>query len=49
MPQTMATYAHGASGLGSAEPNARTMARDAALAADADVNFAPYNDGNGYI
>jgi immune inhibitor A len=50
MPQTMATYAHGASGLGSAEPNARTMARDAALAADADVNFAPYdNDGNGYV
>ena len=26
------------------------MARDAALAADADVNFAPYdNDGNGYV
>ena len=50
MPQTMATYAHGASGLGGVEPNARTMARDAAVAADADVNFAPYdNDGNGYV
>ncbi len=50
MPQTMATYAHGASGLGSTEPNARTMARDAAVTSDADVNFAPYdNDGNGYV
>lgn len=50
LPQTLATYAHGASGMGSALPNARTMARDAAKAADADVNFAPYdNDGNGYV
>lgn len=50
LPQTMATYAHGASGLGGVEPNARTMARDAAVASDADVNFAPYdNDGNGFV
>ncbi|HET7508507.1 MAG TPA: M6 family metalloprotease domain-containing protein [Solirubrobacterales bacterium] len=50
LPQTLATYAHGHSGMGSELPNARTMARDAAKAADADVDFAPYdNDGNGYV
>ena len=50
MPQTLATYAHGASGLGAALPNARTMARDAVAAADPSVNFAPYdNDGNGFV
>ena len=30
LPQTLATYAHGASGTGAATPNAQTMARDAA-------------------
>lgn len=50
MPRTLATYAHGESGMGTAEPNARTMARDAVEAADPDVDFAPYdNDGNGYV
>ena len=50
MPRTMAAYAHGESGTGSAAPNARTMARDAAAAADPHVNFAPYdNDGNGFV
>ena len=50
MPRTMAQYAHGASGTGSAAPNARTMARDAAVAANPSVNFAPYdNDGNGFV
>jgi immune inhibitor A len=50
MPQTLATYAHGASGLGNALPNARTMARDAVTAADPVVNFAPFdNDGNGFV
>jgi immune inhibitor A len=50
MPQTLASYANGHSGTGEAEPNARTMARDAAEAADPDVDFGPYdNDGNGYV
>jgi immune inhibitor A len=50
MPRTMAQYAHGESGTGSAAPNARTMARDAAVAANPSVNFAPYdNDGNGFV
>jgi immune inhibitor A len=50
LPRTIAAYANGDSGTGSALPNARTMARDAAQAADADVNFAPYdNDGNGFV
>jgi immune inhibitor A len=31
-------------------PNARTMAKDAAIAANPDVNFAPYdNDGDGFV
>lgn len=50
LPQTLATYTNGASGIGSSTPNARTMARDAAVAADADVNFGPYdNDGDGFV
>jgi immune inhibitor A len=50
MPQTLATYAHGASGLGATLPNATTMARDAVTASDPTVNFAPYdNDGNGFV
>ncbi|HEU0248529.1 MAG TPA: M6 family metalloprotease domain-containing protein [Gaiellaceae bacterium] len=50
MPLDMTEYAHGASGIGSTLPNARTMARDAAGASDPDVNFGPYdNDGNGFV
>ncbi|MDB5686552.1 MAG: family metalloprotease protein [Rhizorhabdus sp.] len=50
LPQTLAAYAHGASGLGGAAPNAQTMAKDALLAANPTVNFTPYdNDGNGYV
>lgn len=50
LPHPISYYAHGASGLGSAQPNARTMAQDAAVAANPSVNFAPYdNDGNGYV
>ncbi len=50
LPQTLATYAHGAAGIGAALPNAQTMARDALLAANPSVNFAPYdNDGNGFV
>lgn len=50
MPQTLAAYAHGASGLGNAMPNAQTMASDAVTAADPTVTFDPYdNDGNGFV
>lgn len=50
MPQTLAAYAHGAAGMGAALPNARTMARDAVIAADPTVNFAPYdNNGDGFV
>jgi immune inhibitor A len=50
LPRTLAEYAHGESGTGMAAPNARTMARDAAVAADPHVNFGPYdNDGNGFV
>ncbi len=50
MPQAMSFYANGASGTGNALPNARTMAQDAANAANASVNFAPFdNDGNGFV
>ena len=43
-------YAHGASGMGSAAPNAQTMAFDAVTAADPTVDFTPYdNDGNGFV
>jgi immune inhibitor A len=50
LQQTLAAYAHGASGLGAALPNAQTMAHDAAVAANPSVNFTPYdNDGNGFV
>jgi immune inhibitor A len=50
LPRTLKQYAGGKSGTDNPEPNARTMARDAAKLADPDVNFAPYdNDGNGYV
>jgi immune inhibitor A len=50
LPLTLAQYAHGASGLGSVSPNAQTMARDAVIASDPLVNFAPYdNDANGFV
>ena len=50
MPQTLATYAHGAAGLGSALPNARTMARDAVTASNPTVNFNPFdNNGDGFV
>jgi immune inhibitor A len=50
LPQTLAAYAHGASGMKLAKPNAQTMARDAAIAANASVDFTPYdNDGNGFV
>lgn len=50
MPRKLKTYAHGESGMSNAQPNARTLARDAAEAANGQVNFAPYdNDGNGFV
>ncbi len=50
LPRTMAEYANGQSGTGTAAPNARTMARDALVAADADIDFGPYdNDANGFV
>ncbi|WP_420130195.1 M6 family metalloprotease domain-containing protein [Longimicrobium sp.] len=50
LPRTLAEYANGASGTGAQEPNARTMARHAAEAANKDVDFKPYdNDGNGFV
>jgi immune inhibitor A len=50
LPKPLEEYANGESGTGSTLPNARTMAADAAVAADPDVNLGPYdNDGNGYV
>jgi immune inhibitor A len=50
MPRTMTDYAHSVSGTGSSSPNARTLARDAALAANPTVDFKKYdNDGDGFV
>jgi immune inhibitor A len=50
LPLKLKDYAHGESGTGNVLPNARTMAKDAAVAANPDVNFGPYdNDGNGFV
>jgi immune inhibitor A len=50
LPRTISAYAHGEAGTGDISPNARTMARDAAVAAAPHVNFAPFdNDNNGFI
>jgi immune inhibitor A len=50
MPNPVTFYANGASGTGNAMPNSRNMAQDAANAANASVNFGPFdNDGNGFV
>lgn len=50
LPRTVTEYANGESGAGDMAPNARTMARDAAEAANADVDFGPFdNDGDGFV
>jgi len=50
MPDTLANYANGASGTGNTTPNARDLARDAADAANPDVDFSIYdNDGDGFV
>ena len=50
MPRDMSDYANGESGTGSATPNARTMANDAAVASNPDIDFGPFdNDANGFV
>ena len=50
MPKKLNQYAHGESGTGYAAPNARTLALDAAKAANAKINFGTYdNDNDGYV
>jgi immune inhibitor A len=50
LPLSLAQYANNDSGTSLAEPNARTMARHAAEAANPAVDFSRYdNDGNGYV
>ena len=50
MPRNMAEYAHGNSSMIDEQPNGQTLALDAATAANADVDFGPYdNDGNGFV
>lgn len=50
MPRKLTAYAHGNSGTGSEAPNARTMASDAAQAANRQVDFGIYdNDDDGYV
>lgn len=50
LPKKLSEYANGDSGTGSATPNARTMAYDAAVAANPSVGFAQYdNDGDGFV
>lgn len=50
LPQTMAHYANGQSGGTTQQPNLRTMAHDAAVMADPDVDFSLYdNDGDGFV
>lgn len=50
LPMTLAQYAGGGSGIDNPLPNSRTMARDAAVLANPDVNFSQYdNDGDGFV
>ena len=50
LPKTLAQYAHGASGMGPTAPNARTMAKDAAVKANPSINFSLYdNDGDNFV
>jgi immune inhibitor A len=50
MPRTLKKYANGGSGTDNPIPNARTMAMDAAKAANPSVNFSQYdNDHDGYV
>ena len=50
LPHPIGFYANGQSGLGDAFPNARTMALDAAQAADPLLDFTSFdNDGDGFV
>lgn len=50
MPRTYATYEGAENGLQVTQPNAETLARDAAVAMDADVNFCEFDtDGDGFV
>ncbi len=50
MPKTLSYYANGESGTGNSEPNARTLAKAAVVAANPAVNFGLYdNNGDGYV
>ncbi len=50
LPKTLGEYAHGASGMGGALPNARTMAYDAAVASNPTVDYSQYdNDHDGFV
>jgi immune inhibitor A len=50
LPRKMTEYAHGKGGMIVATPNAGTMARDAAKAANKDIDFSRYdNDGDKYV
>jgi immune inhibitor A len=50
LPEPLEAYAGGESGMQAGAPNAQTMARHAAEAADKDVDFGPYdNDKNGLV
>jgi immune inhibitor A len=52
LPQKLSWYANGNFGIGrpSGDPRAHFMARDTAVTADPQINYAPYdNDGNGFV
>jgi len=50
LPHPITYYANGQSGMGDNQPNAQTMALDAAKAADPSIDFTPYdNDGDGFV
>ena len=50
MPMKISEYAGSGSGMQLQAPNARTLAKDAALAADPNINFADYdNDHDGFV
>ncbi|NUP25031.1 MAG: M6 family metalloprotease domain-containing protein [Streptomyces sp.] len=52
LPKDLSWYANGNFGIGkpTGQPRAHFMARDAAMGADPQINYAPYdNDGNGFV
>ena len=50
LPQTLQAYANSQSGTGTSQPNARTMAKDAAVIANPEIDFSQYdNDGDDYV